>query len=162
MSALKLKLKLIQEEMEFRQKVESKFDSQYYNRYKEGQSAMEVKLLWKKKKEDNSSEQKWKKWDLHQRDPLQAISSYLFRIERELRGLIDGQWLTPSGRTNWTELVKNANDVSDLSIAAVELETALKSVAMNLTWYTSQEASAKKKKRPGRRKKSEVEEKKPE
>ena len=162
MSALKLKLKLIQEEMEFRQKVESKFDSQYYNRYKEGQSAMEVKLLWKKKKEDNSSEQKWKKWDLHQRDPLQAISSYLFRIERELRGLIDGQWLTPSGRTNWTELVKNANDVSDLSIAAVELETALKSVAMNPTWYTSQEASAKKKKRPGRRKKSEVEEKKPE
>ena len=36
--------------------------------------------------------QKWRKWDLQQDNPLHILASYLFRIEKELRGLVDGQW----------------------------------------------------------------------
>lgn len=170
--ALKAKLKLVVEEMDFRQKVELKFDREtqrwgYTNRYKDAQTPLEVKLSFKagkKKVMETQSvvQQKWKKWDLvgQKFDTLQTLAAYLFRIEKELRGLIDGQWLTPNGRTNWTELVKGASDVNDISLAVVQLEAALKSIAVAPTWFTSEEASVNKKKGRGRKKTSEKEEKK--
>jgi hypothetical protein len=77
----------------------------------------------------------------------------LFRIEKELRGLIDGQWLTPSGRTNWTELVKGAEDVHDMALAAVQLEAALKSLVLDKSWFNSEEAAVKRRGKRGRPKK---------
>ena len=81
------------------------------------------------------------------------MAAYLFRIEKELRGFIDGPWLTSSGRTNWSELVKGASDVNDISLAAVQLEAALKSIALDKTWFTAEEAAVKRRGRRGRPKK---------
>lgn len=108
---------------------------------------LECKLTW------CGWQQKWKKWDLQQSQTLQTLAAYLFRIEKELRGLIDGPWLTSSGRTNWSELVKGASDVNDISLAAVQLEAALKSVALDKTWFTAEEAAVKRRGRRGRPKK---------
>ena len=98
---------------------------------------------------------------MQQGQTLQTLAAYLFRIEKELRGLVDGPWLTPSGRTNWTELVKGASDVNDVSLAAVQLEAALNSIALEKTWFTAEEAAVKRRGKKGRPKKvSEKEEKK--
>ena len=61
------------------------------NRYKDAQTPLEVKLSFKKdskKKVDTQAavQQKWKKWDMGQRDAMQTLATYLFRIEKELRG----------------------------------------------------------------------------
>lgn len=137
------------------------------NRYKDAQTPLEVKLSFKKdskKKVDTQAavQQKWKKWDMGQRDAMQTLATYLFRIEKELRGLLDGQWLTPSGRTNWTELVKGASDVHDISLAVLQLEAALKSIVLAPTWFVTEEASAKRGKGRGRKKNSEKAERKKE
>jgi hypothetical protein len=156
---LKRKKKAIAEQMEFRSVVELKQScaNEYVNKYKDAMSLADVTVLYNKGKErerkrtDASVSRKWGNWPKSQDSQfdcnaaLGAVASYLLQTEKSLLGLVDGPFLKACGRQEWIEWVRQADEVSELSKAALILESAIRHSALLRVWFDGTD-----KKLPGR------------
>ena len=147
------KKKSLIEQIKFRIVVEEKQMAlkEYVNRYKDAMSLSEVSTFFSKgkergtKKNDSSSARKWAGWPRIQenlsdsRAILSSVVSYLLQTEKNLFGLVDGPFIKASGRKEWIEWVKQADDVSDISRAAIVFESAIRPCALVRSWFDSSE-----------------------
>jgi hypothetical protein len=161
---LKRKKKAILEQMKFRTTVEEKQLSsrEYVNKYKDAMTLLEVSAFFNKGKErkrlDTSSSKKWTSWPRTQesgsdgKQALISVAAYLLSTEKNLFGLVDGPFLKTSGRKEWIEWVKQADDVAELSKAAIVFESAIRPSALIRNWFDNSDKKPQGRSRgPGRR-----------